>query len=141
MTLVTWNPAWETGIPLIDAQHRQLLRQFDALLVAIHENRADERLPGLLAFLGDYVETHFAAEEEKMQATGYPGFLGHKAIHDDMRAQVAKLAADYETDPSVMTEKVLDYLTAWLIDHINGQDRRMAHHLVQYEAGKPGLFS
>jgi hemerythrin len=135
MTLVTWNPAWETGIPLIDAQHRQLLMQFDALLVAIHEDRSNERIPGLLAFLGDYVNTHFSAEEEKMEVSQYPGFNGHKAIHDDMRAQVAKLADDYQTDPSVMTEKVLDYLTDWLIDHINEHDRKMARHLVRFETG------
>jgi hemerythrin len=135
MTLVTWNPAWETGIQLIDAQHRQLMMQFDALLVAIHEERAGERIPGLLAFLSDYVETHFAMEEERMLATHYPGFAEHKAIHDDMRTQVATLASDHSSDPSVMTEKVVNYLTDWLIDHINEHDRRLARHLVRFGAG------
>ncbi len=136
MTLVTWNPAWETGIQLIDAQHRQLMMQFDALLVAVHENRANERLPGLVAFLSDYVETHFSTEEERMQATQYPGFAEHKAIHDDMRAQVVNLAGDSQIDPSIMTEKVINYLTDWLIDHINEQDRRLARYLVRFGAGE-----
>ena len=48
MAFVIWNPAWETGIALIDEQHRQMLAQIEALLVAIHENHPDDRLPGLL---------------------------------------------------------------------------------------------
>jgi hemerythrin len=134
MTLVTWNPAWETGIQLIDEQHRQLLAQFEALLVAIHEQRPDDRIPGLLAFLSAYVETHFSTEEEHMQATRYPGLIGHKAIHDDMRTQVAQLADGCQKDPTVLTQEVLDFLTDWLIGHINDHDRRMAHHLLAFAA-------
>ena len=71
-----------------------------------------------------------------MQATQYPGFAEHKAIHDDMRAQVLNLAGDSQIDPSIMTEKVINYLTDWLIDHINEQDRRLARYLVRFGAGE-----
>jgi hemerythrin len=141
MTIVTWNPAWETGIPSIDEQHRQLLAQFEALLVAIHEDQMADRIPGLLAFLAKYVDTHFAEEEVHMQATHYPGFLGHKAIHDNMRAQVTELVVEHQKDPAIMTEKVIDFLTEWLIGHINEHDRRMARYVVKFEAGEMGLPS
>ena len=134
MTLLTWNSAWETGVPQIDEQHRHLLAQFEALLVAIHENRPEERVPGLLAFLSDYVETHFATEEAHMKATHYQGLIGHKAVHDDMRAQVAALAAGYIEDHSIMSEGVLIFLTDWLIGHINDHDRRMASHLIRFNS-------
>jgi hemerythrin-like metal-binding protein len=137
MTILTWNPAWETGIPLIDEQHRQLLAQFEAMLVAIHENHPEDRLPGLLAFLSNYVETHFFTEENYMKATQYPGFIEHQAVHDDMRARVARLVAGYFEDPTSMTEDVLAFLTDWLIGHINEHDRRMAHHLVGYDVWRP----
>ncbi len=139
MTFVTWNPAWETGIQQIDEQHRQLLAQFEALLAGIHEKQPEVRIPGLLVFLAEYVDTHFSTEEEHMKATLYPGFPGHKAIHDDMRAQVAQLVAQYDNDPASLTEEVLDFLTGWLIDHINEHDRRMAHHLVRFAAGERGI--
>ncbi len=134
MTLLTWNPAWETGFQLIDEQHRQLLAQFETLLVAIHENRPEERIPGLLTFLSDYVETHFSTEEEHMKATRYPGLIGHKAIHDDMRAKVKQLAAGYPEDHSIMSDGVLVFLTDWLIGHINDHDRRMARHLSRFSS-------
>ncbi len=139
MTILTWNPAWETGIPLIDDQHRQLLGQFESLLVAIHENRPEERVPGLLTFLSDYVNTHFSTEEDHMRATRYPGYVGHKAIHDDMRTQVAQLVEGYCEDHSVMNEGVLIFLTDWLIGHIQEHDRQMAQHLVLFSGRTPGI--
>ena len=134
MTLLTWNPAWETGVPQIDEQHRRLLTQFEELLVAIHENHPEERIPGLLAFLSDYVETHFSTEEEHMKETHYPGLSGHKAIHDDMRAQVNQLVARYLEDQSIVSEGVLVFLSDWLIGHINDHDRRMASHLIRFNS-------
>ena len=119
------------------ALHRELLAQFETLLAAIHENHSEARIPGLLAFLSCYVDTHFSTEEEHMQATRYPGFTGHKAIHDDLRSQVASLVEDYQRDPSVLTDEVFDFLTDWLIGHINEHDRRMARHIVQFTTGKP----
>ena len=139
MTYVIWNPAWETGIKQIDKQHRQLLAQFEALMVAIHENQADDRIPGLLAFLSDYAETHFSQEEHYMQASRYPGFVGHKAIHDSMRIRVAEMVDSYMQDPASMTEEVLDFLTDWLVGHINEEDRRLAEHLNGFDAKGPWI--
>jgi len=134
MAFVIWNPAWETGIAQIDEQHRQMLAQIEALLMAIHENHPGDRLPSLLEFLAEYVETHFSNEEEQMQASAYPGFSGHKAIHDRMRAQVAQLVEGYRENPGTMTEEVIDFLTEWLIGHINDHDQRMAKHLTWSDA-------
>lgn len=133
MNMVIWNPAWETGITLIDQQHKALLAQFEALLVAIHENHPDDRIPPLLRFLADYVETHFSTEEGLMQVVGYPGFAGHQAIHDRMRAQVGELVEAAKDNPATLTEEVIDFLTDWLLSHINEEDRRMAQHLRQSE--------
>jgi len=132
MTLVIWNPAWETGINSIDEQHRQLLTLFDSLLTAIQEHHAEEPVPGILAFLSGYVETHFSEEERQMQLSHYPGFVGHKAIHDEMRTRVAYIAKMYRENPATMTEEVINFLTEWLIGHINGHDLRMARHLIQF---------
>ena len=138
MTLLSWNPAWVTGVPQIDEQHRELLRQFETLLVAIHENRPEERIPELLAFLADYVNTHFFTEEEHMRGTRYPGYVAHKAIQDDMRAQVRGLVEGYDTDHSIMNDQVLVFLTDWLIGHIQDHDRQMAQHLLRFRDQTPG---
>ena len=137
MSLLVWNPEWNTGIEGIDLQHRALLSQVDELLGAIHSNDMDRRLPGLLAFLADYVEQHFRMEEVQMEASAYPGFAAHQAIHDDMRQQVGALLARYQLDSQAVTDEVLDFVTDWLIKHINGEDRRMARHLLAWAATHP----
>lgn len=134
MSLLVWNPQWDTGIEMIDLQHKALLAQVETLLEAIHSNDMDGRLPGLLAFLADYVEEHFRMEEVQMAASAYPGLAGHRAIHDDMRQQVGALLARYQLDSRAVTDEVLDFVTDWLIQHINGEDRRMARHLIGWSA-------
>lgn len=129
MSLVIWNPAWETGIELIDQQHQALLAQFEALLVAIRAEQSEAQIPELLAFLAMYVESHFSMEETHMQATHYQGFPGHKAIHDAMRLQVANLLTGVKENPGMLTEEVVNFLTNWLLHHINEEDRIMARHL------------
>ena len=130
MNLVNWNPAWETGIHRIDHQHRELLAQFETLLVAIHEHHPDDRIPDLLAFLSRYVDSHFSTEEAHMQATRYQGLAEHKAIHDEMRFQLGRLVEAFSQDASGVTEEVVQFLTEWLVCHINVEDRRMAQHLL-----------
>ena len=134
-----WNPGLETGVPLIDEQHRGLLGQFETLLVAIHEHHPDVRVPRLLDFLADYVETHFSTEEGYMRATCYPGYVGHKAIHDDMRARVAEMVDHFRRDPANMTGEVVDFLTDWLMNHIYQEDRSMAQFLLRFNSERSGI--
>ncbi len=127
--MMLWNPGWETGFPSIDLQHQQLFMQLERLFLAIHDNRAEGRIAELLDFLADYVETHFATEERYMGETGYPGLQVHKAIHDDMRHRVLHLVEAHRTDPVVVTDAVIDFLTDWLVKHIDVEDRKMALYL------------
>jgi len=63
MTVLNWNPAWDTGIEAIDGQHRNLLAQFNNLIAAIHENHLHEQGPGLPTCLSAFGDVHCATEE------------------------------------------------------------------------------
>jgi hemerythrin len=129
MAFVMWNPAWETGIPEIDGQHRGMLDQIEALMKAVHEDRGEELIPGLLAFLSEYVDRHFSTEERKMLSSAYPGLPAHQAIHDAMRARLVGLLQAHTDGSESITEQVLAWLTDWLIGHINDYDLPMARFL------------
>jgi hemerythrin len=137
MNLLVWNPDWETGVPMIDDQHRELFRRVDALMSAIHMDDAKETVPGLLGFLADYVTHHFQAEEAEMVASRYPGLDQHRQIHADMAAKVAAMLRQVETNPASLTDDVLEFITEWLVMHINGVDRQMAHHLIRWAGSHP----
>ncbi|MCC6514268.1 MAG: hypothetical protein IT187_09640 [Geothrix sp.] len=48
-----------------------------------------------------------------------------------MRARVGQLVEAAKGNPATLTEEVIDFLTDWLLRHINEEDRRMARHLQQ----------
>lgn len=50
------SQSWNTGIPIVDEQHRSLVRQVSDL---VDKSRAD-RVEETLGFLSDYVIMHFA---------------------------------------------------------------------------------
>ena len=137
MNLLVWNPDWETGFQMIDDQHRELFRRVDALMSAIHMDDAKQTVPGLLNFLADYVVQHFQAEEAEMITAQYPGLVAHQQIHEEMRGKVAAMLQQFETDPTCITDDVLEFITEWLVLHINGVDRQMAHHLIRWAAAHP----
>lgn len=126
---LVWNAEWDTGVELIDQQHRQLLAQFDQVLKALQVKGQDRHFGSLLAFLADYVELHFSSEEALMVEVGFPDLTRHRAIHDEMRARVRALLEDYETSSDLVTFELLEFLTNWLIDHISVEDRRVAEYI------------
>lgn len=139
MTVLTWNPAWDTGIEAIDGQHRNLLAQFEGLIAAIHENHLNDQIPGLLTFLSDYVEFHFTTEEGYMQAAQFPGLPGHKARHDELRDRVVQLIESQGRDPVDVTEGLITFLTDLLVGHIDDHDRSMARFLHRSKAPGTGI--
>lgn len=137
MRMLDWNPAWETGIPKIDEQHRELFRQVEILMVAVHEEEATSRIPTLMPILANYVNAHFMDEEDAMETSDYPELASHRTVHQAMQEKVAALLLQFQNDPTVITEAVLEFLMDWLINHINGDDRRMALHLANWASNHP----
>lgn len=66
-----------------------------------------------------------------MRTVSYPGYLEHKAIHDDMRSRVKQLVDAFHLDPTKITGEVVDFLSDWLMNHIYEEDRAMAQFLLQ----------
>ena len=63
-----WDPALALGHAEIDRQHEEMFRRFAALVAAM-EADAPRDVELLFDFLGEFVASHFAAEERLMAAT------------------------------------------------------------------------
>ena len=129
MAIFPWNPAWETGDPGIDQQHRQLLDQLGRLMVALAEGKEAVETERALLLLGDYIDDHFKDEEALMARSGYPGLARHRHCHDDLRARVQGLLATYGHDPKAIPASIMEFLLTWLKEHLAGEDHLMAEHL------------
>lgn len=119
-----WNATYETGVPAIDEQHKELFRQVDILL---DSGKAD-RVQSTLNFLGDYVVKHFATEEGLQAKSRYPKMAEHKKAHADFIATYKSLRQEYESSGqnAIILMKISKTALAWLKEHIRALDKEFA---------------
>ncbi len=125
---IHWDPTFETGQLLIDAQHRLLVMLFRKLDVAIKLNQPGATLARIVLEVQKFVEFHFVSEENLMLETGYPEIDSHRVLHrkllTELKAMMAKLASHRE-----YPDDLLDFMVRWLVDHIADQDQKVARHV------------
>jgi hemerythrin len=128
---IRWDPTLITGVPEIDRQHKQIFARLDSLLEAIRRGSSREEVGQTLAFLRDYVLTHFKAEEELMSEIAFPGLPSHRAEHDRFVRDLSVLTAEHSRDgasPSLIL-RVNSRVSEWLREHIQRTDRELAGYI------------
>jgi hemerythrin-like metal-binding protein len=126
MALIVWDKRLETGHAKIDEQHQSLAEIFNRLHGAMKQGKGRAEVEGILVFLKDYTVTHFAMEEELMARHGYTGAVRHQEVHADLVRQVAELVDRFQAGSAPLTLPVMNFLEDWLVQHIQGEDYRMA---------------
>jgi hemerythrin len=135
---VSWDKSLETGIPEIDGQHQELFRRIDQLMIATQDRRARTEVGRLLTYLGDYVVSHFSAEERLMAEADYPEMPAHREEHERFVEEYARIFQDYRANGAgpVFVIKFGNRVTAWLVEHICRTDRRLADYLSRNRDGR-----
>jgi hemerythrin-like metal-binding protein len=127
---IHWDKAYETNQPLIDTEHRLLMLFFRKLDVALKTQESEETIRKIILETSKFVEFHFISEENVMRETDYPGIDRHRKVHRELLSKLekktAKLALHHE-----YPEDLLSFWVDWLIDHIAGEDQRLAEHVGQ----------
>lgn len=128
---IAWNETLATGNTEIDNQHKELFARFASLLTACNNRKGKEEVLPLLAFLGDYVRTHFGMEERLQQEHAYPHYREHKEQHEGFIRDLHNLERQLRDDGSTLSLLVQTNQTManWLINHINIVDRQLAAFL------------
>ncbi len=126
---VQWKDEYSVGIERIDNDHKKLISLINDLETAVHYNTGDEFERKALEAMVAYTQTHFKLEEDLMQEHGYPDYEAHKGQHDQMISNVEVYLRDYDKHGHKVLGKIAEYLKLWLIEHINGTDRKYVPHL------------
>ena len=130
MVLIEWRKEFETGVPDVDHEHRELVD----LINALHDRIAGgEERPRIVEFLGEVfarIAAHFALEESLMRKHRYDEYEAHKSEHEQLLDDIRDIMDSVENDPSE------DYRTAlsgavrdWFVDHFKSRDARLHHKL------------
>lgn len=125
MKQILWQDAFDTGIRVIDDDHKMLFSIVNNLIDEVHQGRegCERQIESLLDALSDYVDSHFAREELFLEQYGYPELNAHRDSHDDLRREIEGIAADYKEDAErIDLRKVCAFLALWLSDHILKSD-------------------
>lgn len=133
-----WNAHFETGIPIVDVQHKRLVELLNTLASHIAELSDDMELNEVFNELAAYADYHFKTEEDVWHPyfKEDSSFLEHQKIHQSFIQNVVDLKEEETNKPiEVVMEDILGFLTNWLGHHILGSDKRMALTIHAMETG------
>ena len=131
MPLMTWNDTFSVGVPSIDREHKRLIELVNELYDAVSANQAKEKLGHVLDGLISYTATHFKTEERYFDQTQYPAATAHRKEHEDLTHQVLEVQRRFKSgETGTLSMEVMNFLKRWLVNHIQGSDKKYGPHLV-----------
>ena len=143
MNLMAWNPHFETGLELVDAQHHALVDMINqaAPHLALNDAVAKRVVGPLLDNLTRYAAVHFRDEERLMaqKEMAHDYLVHHHLAHQAFVDELAQMRRQYEQDDSLTGTELLRFLSSWLSFHILVEDQRMAAQFKDMAAGKTAL--
>ncbi|MEA3300440.1 MAG: bacteriohemerythrin [Pseudomonadota bacterium] len=120
MSYLKWSSDLETGIEVIDNQHRRIVEYINELHDAI-EHHSREEVGIVLEELVEYTLSHFAFEEDLQEQSGYPFFHAHKKVHDLFKRKIGDFQQRFELGEEV-ARPLITLLRTWLVNHIKRDD-------------------
>ena len=125
-----WSDAYSINIPEIDHQHQGFFGAAHRLYERILDREEKPALLEAVAFMRNYAQSHFTAEEAFMRKHEYPALVYHQSLHAAFFERLDALAQDLTNfGPSQdLADRALDLTQDWLVDHIADEDVLYALH-------------
>ena len=124
-----WSPEYSVGIQTIDDQHQKLVNILNRLFIAISKREGNKVIAEILDSLLGYTQTHFSLEERLLQEAKYKDFDAHKKEHIKLLEQLDQLCKKHMLEEKPIYFEMLNFLRAWLKDHIQGVDTKYSEAL------------
>ncbi len=133
-----WNANFETGIDVVDAQHRTLVALLNRMAQQFIDGSTEVQTRQILGELADYAEHHFSTEEAVwLAAFGQDAHLdSHQQRHRAFFEHIAHLQVGQRPFQEVLDD-LFGYLSSWLAFHILDSDKRMAKAAQAVKDGLP----
>lgn len=136
MEAFVWDKHYLTGEIQVDEEHQELVRLINRIVDAGDSVIDHAQINAVLDQLVNYAAIHFRHEEDLMKAEGCaPDFIKlHSQVHAKFAEQVGQMRNDAQLGCDL--EHLLNFLTAWLAQHILGMDQSMARQIRAMHDGK-----
>ena len=135
-----WDDNFNTGLPTVDEQHRNLVRLLNDLAGQVAFKSDDLVLDRLFDELADYTVYHFTSEEaiwrEFLNDDEHE--VAHRKTHALFVQEVLRMRGELSSRPQMeVAEEALGFLARWLASHILESDRYMAYTVQALQTGLP----
>jgi hemerythrin-like metal-binding protein len=138
LEIFAWSDKYDTGIELIDSQHRRLVQLLNELFAHLALQSEAPQLEAVFAELQQYTVMHF--RDEQLIWDQYfgddPWQSDHERVHREFIDELARLKS---AEPGRALEAVLadivSFLTHWLAYHILDNDKRLASAVLAMQQG------
>lgn len=117
---IDWSTDLDTGIEVIDTQHRQIV-EFINRLEAAQVVKDSGKTKQVVNACCDYTLSHFAFEESLLDEAGYVHSKPHKRMHKLFTRKIGEYQERLEQGHDV-AEELHDMLARWLLTHIKRDD-------------------
>ena len=126
MHKIEWSDELSLGVEEIDGQHKELIRIANEVITAVTEELGPSVVDSIIHRLREYTVYHFNSEEQLMRDAFYPHVSAHTDEHGKLRDKVKEYQRLLYLQKKVTPKDVLDFMKAWLLEHILSTDRELA---------------
>ncbi len=138
--LLEWTSDLETGIDVIDDDHRLIIEFYNRIYYFYNSETDRLMLDRAISDFKLLFSLHFLKEENFMIEIGYPDFESHAREHETMVGLLNKFV-ETKTDKEEACPKIAFLVLQWLSSHLEGADRRLAaytkHHPIPRDSAGP----
>lgn len=124
MAHIEWTSDLDTGIQVIDNQHKRIvgyINKLDDTRVTHYQ----EQISIVLNELVDYTLSHFTFKESLMEEAGYEYLAVHQQTHEAFTRRISDLHKSFR-DGNDVSDEISELLEIWLINHIMSDDQSYA---------------
>ena len=139
--IVIWEDKYETGIPLIDYQHKELVTLTNQLYKAclLGEEALQTAFKEAMGRMVEYVRFHFGAEQKLLEAIHYPDFQNHKKMHDSLVGNILEAVKEQKEGKKFVPNNFVRTLRDWVFGHIAIEDKKYAFYVAEQK--RKGLLT
>ncbi len=126
-----WQDYYALGIPLIDDQHRELIKRIAGLKSALNTHQMYHELARALKFVVDYTQYHFRSEEEILRENEYIHLSHHQKLHADLIGKLTTILGNLRRGKHLLPSQFIGFLENWVFQHILDEDKKFGLFLAE----------
>ncbi|MDR0569219.1 MAG: bacteriohemerythrin [Spirochaetaceae bacterium] len=128
---IVWDERYVIGIPVIDEQHKALLKLTNELYEACRKGDevAREEFKDTIRRTVEYVKFHFSAEEKILDRVKYPKICEQKQQHEGFVRKVLEEVKNFEGGKTFVPNQFVRFLRDWILSHIAMEDKKYAEYI------------